>query len=570
MPPTANPETPQSALSVSDENMIAATRYEQDGKLLTQPGGRLDVGNETRAFLAAFESGRLVVAKAYASQQVAAIRDVVARARQAGIPIRVPAEQVDTGVIADVYRLYGDTGQGTNRIQAIISGSPAKSMLEHLMREGVTAGANDLFIRRAPDGGRVSMKIDGYATTFLSNLQLTTEHADQVVRSAFELAGGKGSYDDLLPQNARVSRRDGTSQLVLPDGVDEVRLNWISTIDGREMAMRFFRSGGAIGNQPLKALQLPDDAIEALRSLIRRRQGVLYTTGGMGHGKSTLLYALAEEILIRGGRKIHEVADPCERHIPGIVQHNVNAQAGTDDHDSIVGQTFAAVLRHAADVIILQECRTGAMAARIQEAALSNHLILGTLHASSEDGALSRLRNLGLSREAGLYEPNAWAGIVSQRLLPKLCECAIRLDQAPDHQAELARLKTALGSSIDLSKVRVRRREGCNLCSQGPQMIDRLGLGKGRTPVISVMVPDQRILDLHQNGRPRFEIIQHWISSQQGVPLVARALKKVLQGEIALEHVEDMVVEGNLTPAALEQAYGGVISLMDPHFKEFR
>lgn len=550
--------------------MILATRYAQDGKLLTQSGGRLDVGPDVRAFLAAFESGRLVVAQAYASQQVAAIRDVVARARQAGIPLRTPAEQVDTSVIADIYKIYGEAGQGTNRIQAIVSASPAKSMLEHLIREGMAAGANDLFIRRAPDGGRVSMKIDGYATAFLSNLQLTSEHADQVVRSAFELAGGKGSYDDLLPQNARVSRRDGASSLVLPEGLDEVRFNWISTVDGREMAMRFFRAGGAIGAQPLKALQLPDDAIDTLQSLIRRRQGVLYTTGGMGHGKSTLLYALAEEILIRGGRKIHEVADPCERHIPGIVQHNVAAQAGTDDHDSIVGQIFAAVLRHAADVIILQECRTGAMAARIQEAALSNHLILGTLHASSEEGALSRLRNLGLSREAGLYEPNAWAGIVSQRLLPLLCECAIPLEQAADHKAEMGRLKAALGSSVDLGKVRIRRRGGCKVCQQGPLMIDRLGLGKGRTPVISVMVPDQHILDLHQHGRPRFEIIKHWISSQQGVPLVARALEKVLQGQIALEHVEDMVVEGNLTPAALEQAYGGEISLMEPHFKEFR
>ncbi|MQP68213.1 hypothetical protein GE253_23115 [Niveispirillum sp. SYP-B3756] len=545
--------------------MMQAAKYEKDGRLLTQPGGTLDVGNDVRAFLAAFESGRLVVAHAYASQQVAAIRDIVARGRQAGLPLRTPAEHVDTSVIADIYKIFGGV-QSTNRIQTIISGSQAKSMLENLIREGVAAGANDVFIRRAPDAGRVSMKIDGYATRFLSNLQLTAEHADQVHRAAFELAGGKGSYEGLLPQNARVSRKEGTSSLVLPDGLDEIRFNWISTHDGREMAMRFFRSGGVIGDDPLPALALPKDAVETLRSLIRRRQGVLYTTGGMGHGKSTLLYALAEEILIRGGRKVHEIADPCERHIPGVVQHNVNAQAGTEDHDSLVGQIFAAVLRHAADVIILQECRSGAMAARIQEAALSNHLILATLHAASEDGALSRLRNLGLSRESGLYEPTAWAGIVSQRLIPTLCECAIRLSDVSE-VGERNRLKATLGSA-DLTAVRVRRREGCDLCRRGPQLMDRLGL-KGRTPVISIMVPDQRILDLHQNGHPRSEIIRHWVASQGGVPLATRALQKVLRGEVALEYVEDMVIEGNLTTETISQAYGGDIALMSSHLEDF-
>jgi type IV pilus assembly protein PilB len=106
--------------------------------------------------------------------------------------------------------------------------------------------------------------------------------------------------------------------------------------------------------------------------------------------------------------------DPVELIIPGIIQVEINEKAGVS-----YAKALRHMLRQDPDVIMIGEIRDKESAQLIFEAALTDHLFFSTIHTNNFIDVISRLKELELSEST---IANRLIGVLSERLLPKLCE----------------------------------------------------------------------------------------------------------------------------------------------------
>ena len=171
-------------------------------------------------------------------------------------------------------------------------------------------------------------------------------------------------------------------------------------------------------------------------------------TGPTGSGKTTTLYTALSGLDARR-RKIVTIEDPIEYALPGVNQVHV---------DPAIGYGFAtalrATLRQDPNVIMVGEIRDLETAENAIRAALMGRMVLSTVHTNSAIGAIDRLLDLGV-------EPFLLAatlrGVLSQRLVPRLCEACAR--PAPDPVVE-----AMLRQEANVSDVRLRTAKGCPAC----------------------------------------------------------------------------------------------------------
>ncbi len=198
----------------------------------------------------------------------------------------------------------------------------------------------------------------------------------------------------------------------------DLRINSIPTIHGEDLTIRLLdREAGLI---PLEKYGLAKEEYEAITSLLRRNSGLILVTGPTGAGKSTTLYSCLQ-YLHDGTRKINTLEDPVEYLVKGIRQSQVNTKFGVG-----FAELLTACLRQSPDVIMIGEIRDSRTAATAVRAANSGHLVLATLHAPIAVKAIGAMVNLDVSEQSfseGLL------GVISQRLVPRLCEsCRLQVD----------------------------------------------------------------------------------------------------------------------------------------------
>ena len=245
------------------------------------------------------------------------------------------------------------------------------------------------------------------------------------------------TYQTDVPQEGRI-RDSAGSQAV------EMRVSTFPTVFGERAVVRLFNSGGEF--VAIDQLGLPDAAVRQLDGLLRETSGALLVTGPAGSGKTTTAYASLRHLveLTAGGRSIVSLEDPVEVIVPGVAQSQTSAAAGFELHAGL-----KSLLRQDPEVIFVGEIRDRATAEVAFQAALTGQLMVTTFHAGSAAEAVSRLSDMGL-------EPyvlrSALLGIVSQRLVRRLCECAIPASEP----AEFA------GLPLSFAKVPV----GCAKCRQ--------------------------------------------------------------------------------------------------------
>lgn len=153
--------------------------------------------------------------------------------------------------------------------------------------------------------------------------------------------------------------------------------------------------------------------VKEIERLAKYKSGLLLFSGPVGSGKTTTMYELIRESSTVQKQQVITVEDPVEIEEPSFLQCQVNEKAGI---------TYSALLRsslrHHPDVLIIGEIRDEETAKMAIRGALTGHLILASIHAKNAQGVLSRLEELGVSREQ-LHQ--SLLGIVYQKLIPRVC-----------------------------------------------------------------------------------------------------------------------------------------------------
>lgn len=283
--------------------------------------------------------------------------------------------------------------------------------------------------------------------------------------------------------NAGVSQSVDLSGTMSADKIIDVTLRdyEVNAGSGKELiSIRIGRTGSQFGPhtvarifrkrevERLENLGVDDDVSAILREAIQSEKGVIILCGPTGHGKSTTVNSLYDEII--DGRMIILLSDPIEETFsnPYITQKNVYPEIEEYSYISLLKSS----LRQDPDVIGITEMRDKEVMGHVFASALTGHLMATTMHSADPFDALIRLIESGIDKSL-LAESDILQCIASQRLLPRVCHsCGV--------------LKR-----IDGVEYTVRNDDGCNACVAGTV---------GLQCVAEALRPDEKGRELIREG----------------------------------------------------------------------
>ena len=306
-----------------------------------------------------------------------------------------PGGYLDDGVLS------GHDEETHELMSAESSQVPAVNLLDSVIMEALTENVSDihfepytyangtkkLVVRFRKDG-----KLVQYRNSDFSLL------APVIVR--IKMLAGLKAEESRRPQDGRfIWKNAGLSA--------DIRVSVIPLWNGESAVLRLLRTAVAPVN--LTDLGFSDEHVRTIRVILSHRNSLVLVAGSTGAGKTTTLAGMVS-YLASGSRKIITIEDPVEYRIPGVTQIEVRPGINFDFDDAL-----RHVFRHDPDVLMIGEIRDGKTAATAVRAAVTGHLVLATVHASSACAAVIRLLDMGI-------EPYLLASVfgaaVAQCLIP--------------------------------------------------------------------------------------------------------------------------------------------------------
>lgn len=167
----------------------------------------------------------------------------------------------------------------------------------------------------------------------------------------------------------------------------------------------------------IEELNLP----QVLHSFSELKQGFVLITGPTGHGKSTTLASIINEINLKKAAHIITIEDPIEYIYPDGKSIITQREMGIDTHSWDLA--LRSVLREDPDVVLIGEMRDPETIAAAITIAETGHLVFSTLHTNSAAQSIDRIIDSFPSVQQTQIKIQLAAtlrGIVSERLLPMI------------------------------------------------------------------------------------------------------------------------------------------------------
>ncbi len=190
-----------------------------------------------------------------------------------------------------------------------------------------------------------------------------------------------------------------------------VRANVSRQRSGYKISLRLIPAGVP----SLASLGLPD----VIGSATHHHQGLIVVTGPTGHGKTSTLAALVDQINRDTTHHIITVEDPIEYVHPRKRAMMSQREVGT--HTRTFASALKASLRQDPDVIVVGELRDTETVRMALSASETGHLVLGTMNTPSAAKTIDRLIDLFPPSDQAQVRATLAGGlrmVVSQRLLP--------------------------------------------------------------------------------------------------------------------------------------------------------
>lgn len=157
----------------------------------------------------------------------------------------------------------------------------------------------------------------------------------------------------------------------------------------------------------------PSD-MEYLARLLRYKSGLLLFSGPISSGKTSTIYQLLRQEMALEAKQIITMEDPVEISEPLFLQTEINEKANIS-YDVLI----KSCLRHHPDVMLVGEIRDEETAKMVIRGALTGHLMIASVHAKDCLGVLSRMMELGVSKQ---LLSQTLIAVSSQRLIARYCD----------------------------------------------------------------------------------------------------------------------------------------------------
>jgi len=288
--------------------------------------------------------------------------------------------------------------------------APVIKFVNSMFFQAIKKQASDIHIETHEHFGLIRFRIDGVLTTQAKIQKKLTE----LIINRIKVISNLDISEKRVPQ-------DGRTQIKLANKTIDIRVSIVPTYFGEKAVMRILMESEDIPS--LKELGFNEEITEGFKELLEHSYGMILVTGPTGSGKSTTLHSFLQTISTPE-KNIITVEDPVEYKADNINQIQVNTK---------VGLTFVkalrSILRQDPDIIMVGEIRDKETATIAVQAALTGHLMLSTLHTNNASSTITRLVDMGIEE---FLLSSSLIGILSQRLVRKLCDCKVLDDDTKE------------------------------------------------------------------------------------------------------------------------------------------
>ena len=273
------------------------------------------------------------------------------------------------------------------------------SKLHELMLTTVKQNASDLHIGV---GKKPTLRIDGILAPLERELVVTPEMADGLISAL------------LTPEQQQ--RFTQTKEIDFSYSFEDkarFRVNVFIQRGFKAAALRFIPSQ----IRTIEQLGLP----MILRDFTKLSQGFVLVVGPAGHGKSTTLAALLDEINHSRTEHIITIEDPIEYLF--VQDRSIISQREVGGDTSTFHHALRSLLRQDPDVVMIGEMRDPISISTAMTAAETGHLVFSTLHTNSAAQTIDRVIDSFPADQQGQITSQLAAtlvAIVSERLIPRI------------------------------------------------------------------------------------------------------------------------------------------------------
>lgn len=404
-------------------------------------------------------------------------------------------ELMDTAgrVFADVY---------SRQIRAHSQEHETQMRTEKMVLEAIQGRASDILIDPKDESNyTIRFRVDGFLREYQS---LPAPKTNPIINS-LKAISGMDIAEKRRPQ-------DGAFMARLPEGQVYFRMASSGVLGGEKLAIRVLdqtktpMTPAEIGFSP--------EQIKTLSELVGQPSGMVLICGPTGSGKTTTLYGLLQTVDFNE-RNVISIEDPIEHVMPSISQIEINSRA-----DVTFATALRSVLRQDPDVICVGEIRDAETAQIALQAAQTGHLVMATLHSSSNMAAVVRLIDLGVRP---LLIASALKAVVSQRLIRCLCQYCKGPATLTQSQLEYCE-KNSVESKVLLEA------QGCGHCG---------GTGYyGRTAMMDVMYMSDGLREMLCNQTISAGELKEKGDKQFYAALRKIGMQKVVEGQTSLKEIK--------------------------------
>jgi len=394
---------------------------------------------------------------------------------------------------ADVYAQHSSGRKGNREIL---------DLTERLVLEAIEGRASDLLIDpKTEDVYTARFRVDGLLRV---HEEIESKTCAAVINSIKAISN--------MDIAERRRPQDGAFMARLKEGEVFFRVASSGVLGGEKLSIRLMDQSRSL--LTLAQVGLDGPSQQVIKSIIRQPSGMILVCGPTGSGKTTTLYAMLTSLNFQE-RNVVTVEDPIEHVMPHISQIEVNSKANVTFANSL-----RSILRQDPDVICVGEIRDAETASMAIQASQTGHLVMATLHASSNMAALVRLMDLEIRP---LLLGSALSVIISQRLVRKLCEAC----KGP---AELTQSQLEYCIKNNVNQTMILTANGCGRCG---------GTGYyGRTAILDVMYIDDKLRHMLVSGTLKPADMKQRGDKSFFTTLREDGMNKVLEGITTLEEVK--------------------------------
>lgn len=386
-----------------------------------------------------------------------------------------------------------------------VNDAPTIRLVNSIIDRAIHEHASDIHIEPMEKELQVRMRIDGMLR---KTLTIPKDLQNSVI-SRIKIMSGMDIAERRVPQDGRFNVRNVQKEY-------DLRISSLPTVYGEKIVARLLDKEASYLTP--EAIGLSGANLKKYQKAIHCHSGVVLIAGPTGSGKSSTMNTMISELNTEEVNLV-TLEDPVEYNINGVNQVQINEKTGMN-----FASGLRAILRQDPDIIAVGEIRDGETAEIAMRSAITGHVVLSTIHTNDAVGTIERLEDIGV--EPYLIA-SALRGVVSQRLVRRICPKCKKMYQASEREVQILGLDPQKSYTF-------YKGEGCADCFNTGY--------RGRIGVFEILEVTPKIQRqiLDHAGR---SAIEDTLKTTDFMTLRENAIELVEQGITTVEEIQRVIYE---------------------------